>query len=171
MIPPDGAGEFFLRNSNDVNYQNRGIQVGIEDVGIVDLGWRDFESITFFHDGQSGMSYNDFKTPTGLKGTVRVIDDSNVSGMIVFDLDEAWEYEFLDAKDDNINYKIPFRYIKKISPKNYNYSRVELRSGKTLLLDDMRDVTEENAGVLIFERGSKEPVYIVWKKIEEITFE
>ncbi|MEJ0031424.1 MAG: hypothetical protein WDO15_14085 [Bacteroidota bacterium] len=60
--------------------------------------------------------------------------------------------------------------IHTITPKNYDYSQVTLRSGQSFLLGDGRDVSEKNAGVLVFQKGKKDPVYISWRRINEITF-
>jgi hypothetical protein len=38
------------------------------------------------------------------------------------------------------------------------------------LLGGMRDVSEDNSGLLIFPKGKKDPVHIAWKKINEIIF-
>ncbi len=50
--------------------------------------------------------------------------------------------------------------IRSITPKNYDYSQVELVSGQTLLLGDGRDVSARNAGLLVFQKGKKDPVFI-----------
>ncbi len=163
--------EFYLTGTNDVNSENSGIQVAVEGMGRVEIKWKDFDMITFEHNGNSGPSYNSFARPTGLRGTVKVIDDSDASGLIVFDLDEAWEYEVLEGDDDEVEYHIPFRNIKRIRPRNYNYSNVELRNGEVLLLGDRRDVTESNGGILVFTSNNSDPTYISWKKVDEVIFD
>ncbi|MDN5200626.1 hypothetical protein QQ008_04615 [Fulvivirgaceae bacterium BMA10] len=160
--------EFYLTGSNDVNAENKGIIVTIDGVGRVDVPWSKFRKVTFSKNGKSGKGYNEYKVPKGIKGTVKVIDGTPLDGLIIFDLDEAWEFEILDGQNNGMEYKIPFRNIKKIIPKNYNYSTVILKNGHRLILGDSQDVSERNDGLLIFEDNNNEPEYVKWKNIDEI---
>ncbi|MEM8565275.1 MAG: hypothetical protein AAGF85_02355 [Bacteroidota bacterium] len=163
---------FYLTGSNDVNSGNRGIIVTVDGVGKVNIPWKVFNSVTFDPVVKSsGKSYASYGSPKPLIGTVYTYNDDKISGRIVFDIDEAMDIEFLEGKDDELEYRIPFRNIKSIKPKNYNYSQLKLRNGDTLLLGDMRDVTDNNDGLLVFQKGSREPEYISWKKIDEIVFD
>jgi len=169
-IEKDGRGsqvslysgrQLFLEGSNDVNDKNRGITVSVADIGAVKIPWSDFVRLDFEKNPDlSAFYYNNFNNPIGITGTVKIIDNQNVTGSIIFDLDEAWELEMLEGDDDNIEYKIPFRNIKKIIPKNYNYSIIELKNGESLLLGDRRDVSESNDGVLVFKPGDEDPTHI-----------
>ena len=160
----------YLTGSNDVNDGNRGILIHDPEVGQVKVPWRDFIDLEINNDESLGMSYDDFPVSKGINATVITIQGDEFKGLLAFDLDEAWEFEVLDANDDNVAYQIPFRNIKSITPKNYNYSMVELKNGEFLLLGDHRDVSRENAGVLVFVSKSGDPEYIRWEDIKNITF-
>ncbi|MTI41011.1 hypothetical protein [Fulvivirga lutimaris] len=163
--------EFYLTGSNDVNNGNRGIIVSVDNVGKIDIPWSSFKAVTYEKAKASGSSYASYTMPKGLSGKVYTYDDEQIDGQIIFDLDEAYELEILEAKDDDVEYKIPFRNIKSIRPKNYNYSMVVLRNGNELLLGDARDVSDRNAGLLVYTKGGNEPVYIEWKNVTEIVFD
>lgn len=163
--------EFYLKGSNDVNQGNRGVIVTIDGLGKIDIPWKEFKKVSFVQPLGGGPSYQDFSVPRGLSGRVLTYDDRLIPGKIVFDIDEAWEVETLEAKDNNILYRIPFRHIQMIRPKNYNYSLVKLKNGDELLLGDGRDVSAENDGLLLFQKGQNEPEYIPWKKVVEIIFD
>jgi len=62
-----------------------------------------------------------------------------------------------------------YQNIKKIIPKNYKWSNIELKNGETILIGEMQDVSDRNDGVLVFE-NKEDPVYFPWDKIEEIHF-
>jgi hypothetical protein len=171
MVDLKSERQFYLTNTNDVDDGNRGIIVTIDGIGAVDIPWRAFKSVVFEVVNNSGPAYSSYSSPKGLEGIVFKYDGGQAIGKIIFDLDETWELEMLEAKDDEIEYIIPFRNIKKVKPKNYNYSLVELRNGKELLLGDARDVSDSNAGVLVIVKGEKEPQYIEWKNITEIVFD
>ena len=171
LVDFKSGGQSRLTNSNDVNSANKGIIVSIDKVGKVDIPWKAFKSVTFEEVDHSGSSYNVYTTPRGLKGTVYRYNDEQIDGQIIFDLDEIWELELLEGKDDEIEYRIPFRNIKSIEPKNYNYSMVKLRNGDELLLGNARDVTDQNSGLLIFKESKNDPLRIEWRKITKIVFE
>lgn len=161
----------YLTGSNDVNEGNRGIVIHDPEIGQVKVPWRDFIDLQINDDESLGMDYNDFPVSKGINATVVTIQGDEFKGLLAFDLDEAWEFEVLDANDDKVEYQIPFRNIKSIIPKNYNYSMVELKNGERLLLGDHRDVSSDNAGVLVFVSKSGDPEYIRWSKIDEIIFD
>ena len=163
--------EIFLKGTNDVNNENRGIIVVTEEMGMVKFSWKAFRKVDFSPAPDSGPEYGDFKTPALLTGTVSTLDDNKYTGRIVYDIDEAIDIEFLEGSENDIDYQIPFRLIRKVVPKNYDYAEVELTSGKTLLLGGLRDVSSKNGGLLVFQKGQKEPDYINWKNIYEIVFD
>ena len=106
--------------------------------------------------------------PSGIKAEVLTLDGNHHEGFIAFDIDEAWDIEFLDGNDDNIEYQIPFRNISKIRPKNKSYSMVYLKHGENLFLGDGQDVSYNNDGILVFSKNKKEPEYIALNNIDEI---
>ncbi len=162
---------FYLTNSNDVDNDNNGIIVTVPGVGKIDIPWKYFRSATFEPAPNSGQSYNDYPTPKGLFGTVYSIDGTEYRGKIVYDIDEIWELETLDGNDDDVEYKIAFRHVKSIIPKNYAYSMVELRNGDKILLGDTQDVSDSNDGILVFQNPDEEPIHIPWKKLAEVVFD
>ena len=113
--------------------------------------------------------YSEFKNQKQLEGSVETTDGETIKGRIVYDLDEEYNYEMLQGKDDDIEYFIPFASIKKIMPKNYDYSNVELKNGKEMMLGEGQDVSDRNTGVLVFKVGG-DPVYVKWEDIKEVNF-
>ncbi len=160
--------DIFLSGSNDVNNGNRGIAIYDDNIGGVEIPWNDFQMVIFSSAPQKGVDYDDFSIPKGLKGQVHTHNGLSYEGMLVFDIDEMWETEFLDGKDDQIQYQIPFRNISKVSPKNRSFSLIELSNGNQLLLGDTQDVSEKNDGVLVFDKSQKDPHYIAWDDIDII---
>lgn len=161
--------ELELRGSNDVNDENRGVIVTVEGLGRVDVNWDDFEKVTFTNAPGSGRSYKDFSSQNKIKGTVQTTEGTSHSGEIVFDLDEAYDFEVLHGKEDDSEFIIPFRNIRNIRPRNYEYSRVVLKNGDELMLGDSQDVSDRNEGILVFE--GRDPIYIPWKKVDEINID
>ncbi|NNE27185.1 MAG: hypothetical protein HKN09_10105 [Saprospiraceae bacterium] len=158
--------EIYLTGSNDVNGSNRGIALYHEDIGSIEVPWKEFKSLTLADKAPAGPSYESFEAPKGLSGVVQTYNDKRFEGMLVFDIDEKYEIELLDGNDDAIEYQIPFRNITKILPKNSSYSIVRLTSGDELLLGDSQDVSAKNDGILVFVKNQKDPHYIAWDDID-----
>ena len=161
--------EVTLRGTNDVNDENRGIVVMTKTMGRIDIPWQEFRKVQFAdHAGFDLKSYSEFKKQRQLEGSVVTTDGKVIKGRIVYDLDEEFDYEMLQGKDDNVEYFIPFGDIKRIMPKNYDYSNIELKNGEKLLLGEGQDVSDRNTGMLVF--SGSEPTYITWEKIKEVNF-
>lgn len=170
LLTTKSGRELELHSSNDVNRENRGIIVNTLGMGRVDIPWREFEKLTLKDPASSDvMGYDDFDGPNQLSGTVNLVNGDSYSGIIVYDLDESLDVEILNGEKDDIEYLIPFRAIKKITPKNYFYTQVTLRDGEMLLLGKSQDVSDQNTGVIVFESENNYQ-YVPWEDIEEITF-
>ena len=115
------------------------------------------------------ISYDDFGKARNLEAQVLTFDEETFDGTIAFDMDELWDFEFLDGDDDDIKLKIPFRNIATITPKNRDYSMVTLLNGDQLLLGDRQDVSDDNEGV-IFLNGKHTDLQIMWDDIDQIIF-
>ena len=163
--------EFMVTGSNDVNESNRGLVVLIPGKGQVDIPWSSFKKVVFSDKEETGPAYDQFPTPKPLTGKVYLFEDKEYSGTLVYDFDETLDLETLEGTDNGIRYTIPFRNIKSIRPKNEAYSQVELRNGESLLLGGSNDVCTGNGGVLIFQKGKKEPIHVTRRKIDQILFE
>lgn len=170
LVVTKSGRELFLTGSNDVDDDNRGIMVVSPEVGVIKFTWKAFRKLTFATPKTTGPSFNDFAAPNLVTGTVSRLDGNDVTGQIVFDIDETIDFEIIEGVENDIEYLVPLKNIRSITPKNYDYSEVVLRSGQSLLLGEGRDVTVKNSGVLVFPKGKKDPVYVAWRRINQITF-
>jgi hypothetical protein len=161
---------FELSGSNDVNDENRGVMVEDERYGRVTVGWRAFESVTFSDPGPSGKGYDEYPARGALEGTVTDDRGNTYKGRIVIDLDEAEGWEILNGDVGHIEFDIPIYRIASLEPRGHDETRVTLVGGERLVLEDGQDVSDDNAGVLVFE-GGRDPVYIEWGDIEIIEFD
>ena len=162
--------ELYLTGSNDVNAENRGVLVAHPDYGVIKFSWDAFKRVQFEKPKSGSQPYQKFPVPSGLFGTVSLLDGDELKGRIIYDVDESLDFEHIEGRENDIEYQIPIRLIKRITPKNFDYSLIELRSGQSLLLGGMRDVSDENSGLLVFVKGKKDPVHVSWKRINEIIF-
>jgi hypothetical protein len=163
--------ELILDGSNDVNSGNRGIIVMNKDFAAIDISWRDFDKVVF-EEKPSGtlLTYDQFKNQKELTATVTTHDGKSLSGKLVYDLDESFDYELLQGKSGDYEYITTFKNIKRITTEGEHRASIELKNGTKLMLDDAQDVNELNQGVLIFAAGNDRPSYVPWDKIKEIEF-
>lgn len=166
-VVTNAGRELYLRGSNDVNSSNNGIIVNTE-FGRVDISWREFKKVEFSKAPNSGKAYSDFEVKK-ISGTVTTTDGKTLNGNLIFDLDEEYNFEMLQGKDDDIDYFIPFSNIKSFTPRNYDNAQIVLKNGTELMLGEGRDVSDQNDGVLVFS-GSGDPVFVNYDKIKSITF-
>ena len=170
LVTLKSGREFFLTGSNDVNSENKGVIIRDPRIGKVMVQWRDFQEVTFDDDvGDSGPSYKDFDQARPIEGEVRTTDGETLSGRIIYDIDEARDFEILDGQSGHIKFKIAFRDIEAIIPRGRRGSIVMLRSGEELELEG-RDVNRDNAGLIVLE-GGDQVTLVPWEQIEEIRFD
>jgi hypothetical protein len=180
-IERDGGGstvklnsgrELYLTGSNDVDEGNRGVIISSAETGaLVKVSWEAFRRVVFTTPTHAPQTYSDFTSPKFLSGAVSRFDGDDLKGRIVFDIDEALDFELIEGKENSIEYNFPFNKVKKITPRNRDFSQVELVSGQSLLLGELRDVSSKNGGVLVFVKGKKNPVYVSWREVNQITFD
>jgi hypothetical protein len=163
--------EFYLTGSNDVNEDNRGVLVAVPEIGVIKFSWDAFDKVTFTTPPGRVPSFDTFTSPKFRFGTVSRLDDTEVEGRVIYDIDEALDFEMIEGIENGIEYSIPLKNIRKITPRNSDYSAIELISGQSLMLGDGRDVSQSNAGVLVFVKSRKDPVYIPWRRIDQIIFD
>jgi hypothetical protein len=161
--------EYYLHNSNDVDDDNRGIIINDHQFGRVQLEWNEFDRVDFDKVPQSPIaSYDDFIVPRKLAGTVETRNGETYNGRFVYDIDEEWDFELISGYNEQVQFLFPIRNIDLIEPSGRCCSRITLKNGKTLELENERDVNKDNDGLLLWE--SEDPVYIPWRKITKITF-
>nr|NQU92492.1 hypothetical protein [Bacteroidota bacterium] len=162
--------ELSLRGSNDVDDDNRGIIINMPGFGRVQVEWGEFEAVVFDHSSDvAPPPYEEFKPAVNLAGTITNSRGDSYSGMIAYDLDEAYDFELLHGEYNNMEYLIPFRYIKNIVPKSSRYSQVIMRDGQELKLGTAQDVSEKNYGCIVFE-NKEDYNYISWDEIASVEF-
>ena len=159
-----------MGDSNDVDNGNRGVVVVMPGQYRVVVDWDDFDEVTFTEPSTVKMAnYASFAQSNKINGTVTTRDGKTYTGNIVYDLDEAYDYEILNGKIKDTEFEIPFRNIKRIQPRG-DESLVELRNGQKYELDDSQDVDDHNTGLLVFDKGNDDPIYIFWEDVEEVVF-
>jgi hypothetical protein len=160
-----------LDGTNDVDSSNRGIYIHDWRFGRVLVDWDAFRRVDFDPPGDSGPAYADFRPGRPLFGKVSTEEGQTYRGRLVYDLDETDTMEFLNGQRREVEYSIPFARIAFLLPERGSSTRVIYKDGQEVKLADAVDVDRDNAGVLVFAQGQKEPRYISWEEVRRIDFE
>ena len=159
----DGSS-FHMTGTNDVDSDNRGIIVTVPGTGRVDIRWRLFNKVTFSDPSQLA-SYSDFGEIRNIAGQVQTREGERLTGRLIFNLDRAFNAEMLFGESAGLKYTIPFRDIKRISPKGTSAAQVALRTGDGLTLAYSNAVTDKNDGLIVFGAEDK-PEFVSWERLE-----
>ncbi len=163
--------ELILDDTNDVDSGNRGIFVEDPRYGRVLVDWDAFERIELKQPDSSGPSYAEFTPARQLSGKVTDEDGEVHRGRIVYDLDEAETWEILGGDRRDVHYFIPFQLIAAVIPESRDSSRIVLKNGEELELEDSADVGDDHDGVLVLGGEEVEPVYLAWDEVRRIDFD
>lgn len=173
--------EIELSDTPDVGHNNRGIYVDDPRYGRVLISWDAFERADF-NPGTSqtpedtGPAYGDFPPGRPLTGTVTTRAGRQLTGRLVYDLDESETTETLDVpSQEGVDYTLPFSLITSIvrpgvEGPGARQARVTLQNGEELRFEPTGDLGEGNGGLLIFTEGNQQPEYVPWADVERIDF-
>lgn len=161
--------EMILRGSNDVDHDNRGIQISDAALGQVQVEWDEFEVVRF-HRPDRSIRYDDFDGGHRLRGTVVTEDGTEYTGDVRWDNDEEFSWEILDGEFRDVEYDIEFGNIQRIEKRSTRSAEVTLRDGRTFELEGSNDVDRDNKGIFVhLDDGST--VVVDWHDFREIVFE
>ena len=170
----DGS-EVVLTGTQMVGPGHRGVDVADPRYGRVRVSWGAVQRVDFRPAG-SGPAYSDFRPGRPLSGTVTTRDGRRLRGRLVYDLDESETTETLDAPAAGVDYTIPFGLVAAIDLPGpeaaaSGLATVTLQSGETLDLGRSGDLSNDNAGLLVFAAGDEDPEFVPWADVARIDFD
>lgn len=168
QVSPASGPPVVLRGTNDVNAENRGIQITVPGLGRVEVGWDEFQRVVFL-DPPPSPRYADFDGGRRLSGTVTTADGRSHAGRIIWDDDEKYTWETLDGDADGVDYAILFENVRSIERASSRSAEVELRNGQVVVLTGSNDVDRENKGVRIVP-ASGEEIVLGWGEFQAVEF-
>lgn len=132
VVLRDGTVEK-LSGTNDVNEDNRGIEIRADGLGTVVVGWDAFTSFVL-DDPPPSPARGTFAAGP-LRGTVVTRAGERLAGTITWGDHERWVWETLDGElHPDVDVAIPFSELAGVvpSPDDPGWATVELRSGREL---------------------------------------
>jgi hypothetical protein len=157
-----------LSGTNDVNDDNRGIDVWVPGLGAVKVSWDEFDRVVFEPPPPS-HSYADFDGGKRLHGTLSDDQGESFTGYITWDLDEQYTWEFLDGQYEDLEFEIPFVWIESIHRESRSETGVRLKSGESYVLTGSNDVDSDNKGIVV-ELPDGDEMELDWQDFESLEF-
>ena len=157
-------GEYLDLDGSGYNDVGAKIRVLDEEIGMIQLSWRNIERIEFMSTPRN----LDEKFGKPLYGTVKC-ELGEFTGYVQWDHDERLGSDKLDGDTRDGDVSISFDKIKTIEREGYSRSLVTLKSGRELELRGSNDVNDENRGIIVTVKGLGR-VDIEWGDFDEVTF-
>ena len=164
----DDGEELILRGTNDVDGRNSGISISDPLLGQVKVDWDEFDQLRF-HPAESHLSYEGFDGGRRLYGTLTTLDDSELTGEIRWDNDEAYTWEMLNGEADGADFNVEFGQIQSIAHRSHRGATVTLLDGRVFQLSGSNDVDDGNRGIYVSDEDGDLTV-VDWNDFEEVRF-
>ncbi len=107
----------WVDGSNDVNNENRGLMLHVPKLGLLEVPWQEFESVTFTELPVTQLpSRQDFTHIAPLHGTLTRNDGQSLDPKpLVFDLNQVSAAEHLVGKNEDVEVSLPWRLIRSVA--------------------------------------------------------
>lgn len=162
--------ERILRGTNDVDRDNRGIEVADPGLGRAIVEWEDLEEVRF-HAWEPGRTGGGGAMALGpVRGTVYARDGRVLEGEIRWGQDEERRWEVLDGWTDDTRLAIELGAIEQIRPVGADEAVVSLLDGRVFRLEGTDDVGEGHRGVFVKPDGRARRL-VRWQDVDRVLFE
>ncbi|MDA0329028.1 MAG: hypothetical protein O2958_08475 [Gemmatimonadetes bacterium] len=165
----DGTA-LLLRGTNDVDRDNRGIDVSDRLFGRVTVPWDAFESVEFRSAPRIDAVSASGQDIGPLRGTVYARDGRTISGGIRWGNDATAGWETLDGWRDGVDFAIEFGAIRSVGRNESGGVTVTLIDGRTVDLDSSDDVGESNMGIFV-EPDGRATRLVRWRDFDRLEFQ
>lgn len=149
--------------SNDLEKDTE-INVWDRAAGEIRVRWKEIRTIDFL-PVPADLTVEDFR----LHGTVQT-DDGSFRGFIQWDQDECLSSDELDGETRDGEVSLKMGEIRSIERRNGDSSKVTLRDGRTLVLEDSNDVDSSNRGIYV-QDGRFGRVLVDWDAFRRVDFD
>lgn len=152
-------------NSTDIGGSIREIVIEDMNEGEIEFDWDDIERIDFMQgDADVKSNYGE-----RLYGTLVTRRGDEFTGWVCWDVDEMFEKDILDGKENRRNRKIEFGKIAAIERYSSSGALVVLKNGDELVMKGTNDVDDDNRGIIITDVGLGQ-VVVDWDDFDRLDF-
>jgi hypothetical protein len=164
LILQSGQKVEIENSSTDIGDGMRELLIDDKKEGVLEMFWDDIDSVVF---GSTPGSEEGFGKR--LYGKVATRQGETYTGFISWDVDEVFDTDILDGREDNHRRKIEFGRIKSIERRTSNSSLVTLKEGREMRLEDSNDIDSGNRGIAISD-PSLGRIIVAWDEFDFVEF-
>jgi len=162
--------EIVLKDSNDVDEDNRGIIVADPQLGQVTVDWDEFLDITFQPAPADAAPRARFDGGRRLRGTVETADGRRLRGAIRWDNDEEFTWEALDGEAGFVEMDVELGNVASIRRLDDDSAEVTLRDGRVFEMSGSNDVDDHNKGIFVTD-SSGDASLVTWEDFRLVRFD
>ncbi|MEN8374589.1 MAG: hypothetical protein ABFS34_04005 [Gemmatimonadota bacterium] len=162
--------EIVLKDSNDVDDDNRGIIVADPQLGQVTVDWDEFLDVTFEPAPADAAPRSRFDGGRRLRGTVETEDGRELKGTIRWDNDEEFTWEALDGEAAYVEMDIELGNVASIERLDDDSAQVTLHDGRTFEMSGSNDVDEHNKGIFVTDAAGTVTM-LDWEEFRVVRFD
>lgn len=156
----------FMNGSTDIGTDNRGIVIEDDRDGEIRFGWRDISRVEFMDSKSDQQS----RFGESLYGTLTTRHGYSFTGLVCWDVDEAFTTDVLDGSERGRKRKVRFADIVWIERHSSRSAALMLKSGAELVLRGSNDVDEGNRGIIVSDPGFGQ-VMVKWDDFKRLEFQ
>ncbi len=158
--------ELVLRGTNDVDEDNRGIEVSDPAFGRAIVHWPDFRSVRF-HAPEPGPAAPDFAPGDTLRASVHAVDGRVIEGLVRWNNTRSMLWQTLDGWSGDTELSVELGSIRTIRKADDDSVEVTTTSGRTFLLDVEPEEGVERRAVFIVPDGRPTRI-VLWRDFERL---
>jgi hypothetical protein len=122
-----------MRGSNDVDRDNRGIEVGDPDFGRAIVHWADFRRVDF-HAPEAASRAEGALPRDSIRGTVRAADGRVIQGRIRWENSAVFGWQSVRGWSGDTEVQVELSAVAAVRKQDEETVEVETRQGRTFLL-------------------------------------
>lgn len=152
QVTTTDGNERWLTGTNDVDEGNRGLMIHVVDLGLVEIDWRDFESLRLEPMPAASLPDRTSWAATGpINGKLVHRNGNRLVGQLNFDFDQTHLAEHLAGEENNASLTIPWRLVATLATgsKPAEPLAVTLLDGTSRTLSGTGQIKRGNLGWLI----------------------
>ena len=160
--------ELELRGTNDVDRNNRGIEISDPHFGRLTVRWKDFKSIAFETPAQPTPRPS-FEPGSPIWGVVMARDGRVIEGEIRWGNNKAQWWEFLDDWSGDLDFDIEFGAIQEMRKATEHRVVLLLRDGRRLEVEGTAEAEGRHRGVFVKPEGRARRL-VRWRDVDRVVF-
>ena len=161
--------EVVLRGTNDVNRDNRGIEISSPAFGRAVIRWEDFQRVRFEEPVDTSSPEPTYPPGAPIRGTVYAVDGRVLEGVVRWNNQASQLWESVRGRHADAQLAVEFGAISLLSKAGDDQVEVTLLNGSTFVLDETDSFDPELGSRGVFVTADGRPTRLVlWRDFDRL---